>query len=580
MHSTSIFSNKSIVSIIASSPSQLITTTSAQQGQNQITGIVVGVVVSILFVIGMVSIVVYAILFQQRCGRKWNKKPQIGLGIHNRGYIDSDLEMKGLQLNPFYAAVSDKKPGEKQIYQVPRNCDPIYSTADEKKSSDPNCETDNYSRPRCETHNYSHLHDDGKCSTSCMPESGKEDLSYSHLHQEHQDEKQSYSYCDIGVKKDNQKNDQESIMAGPAYSEIIKKKLYHSPSHEGAQTAARDSDENPYYAPASQEMELYIQLENQKILKVRRHEIETTDAMLGSGHFGGVQIAVWNGPKGKCEVAIKTLNPSSMKPEDKIKFLQEAAIMAQFKHPNVIQLYGIVTDGEQVMLVLELAGNKDLLAHLATMRSNVFDSSIKSKLPNVLLDYSKQIALGMQYLSSKSFVHRDLAARNVLVTKDCICKIADFGMSRDLAEGQYYVSHGGLVPVKWTAPEAVCFMKYSTASDVWSYGCLLYEIWSIGVKPLEGLTNEEALQKVNTGYRLPPPPGCPLLLYQIMIKCWNPDAHLRPTFKDIYTCLFLHEDVVLAIPTEALLTHSQSGYLGAPLEAGKDMYLDLQKSYI
>ena len=74
----------------------------------------------------------------------------------------------------------------------------------------------------------------------------------------------------------------------------------------------------------------------------------TTDAMLGSGHFGGVQVAVWNGPKGKCEVAIKTLNPSSIKPEDKIKFLQEAAIMSQFKHPNVIQLYGIVTDGEQV----------------------------------------------------------------------------------------------------------------------------------------------------------------------------------------------------------------------------------------
>ena len=70
-------------------------------------------------------------------------------------------------------------------------------------------------------------------------------------------------------------------------------------------------------------------------------------------------------------------------------------------------------------------------------------------------------------------------------------QIADFGMSRDLAEGQYYVSHGGLVPVKWTAPEAVCFMKYSTASDVWSYGCLLYEIWSIGVKPFEGVTNEE-----------------------------------------------------------------------------------------
>ncbi|KAL5475522.1 hypothetical protein EMCRGX_G025349 [Ephydatia muelleri] len=532
-YSTSIFSTSSVVPIntMASSP-QFITLQISQTGQNQTTGIIVGVVVSIVFVIGIIFIIVAAIIFRQRCVRKWSKTSQNGFGIHNRGYDDCHLEMRDLQPNPVYASVKDEGPGE-----------PL----------ELNNETDSYSHPRCETHNYSHLHDDDKHSSNCMPESGKEDLSYSHLHQGPEDKKQSYSYCDVSVNKKEQR-DQDPKVADASYSIVIKKSSDHS--HNNTQ-AAVEADENPYYAPASQEMELYIQLENQKILKVRRHEIETTDAMLGSGHFGGVQVAVWNGPKGKCEVAIKTLNPSSIKPEDKIKFLQEAAIMAQFKHPNVIQLYGIVTDGEQVMLVMELAGNKDLLTHLTTMRPNSFDSSTRSDFPEVLLNFSKQIALGIQYLSSKSFVHRDLAARNVLVTKDCICKIADFGMSRDLAEGQYYMSNGGLVPVKWTAPEAVCFMKYSTASDVWSYGCLLYEIWSIGGAPFKGLTNDEALQKVNTGYRLPPPPGCPLLLYQIMIKCWNPDAHLRPNFKDIYTCLSLHEDIVLAIPNEVLLTHPQ-----------------------
>ena len=133
--------------------------------------------------------------------------------------------------------------------------------------------------------------------------------------------------------------------------------------------------------------------------------------------------------------------------------------------------------------------------------------------------YSQQVALGMQYLSAKGFVHRDLAARNVLVSASNVCKVyvwivgiiksivisiifgkiqisvnsfmqvADFGMSRDLADENYYVSHGGKVPVKWTAPEALHYKKYSSTSDVWAYGCLLYEIWSVGYKPFEGIPN-------------------------------------------------------------------------------------------
>eukprot|EP00731_Ephydatia_muelleri_P006930 Em0003g1178a len=390
-----------------------------------------------------------------------------------------------------------------------------------------------------------------------------------------------------------------SLQGGPAYEELNlveqlpkateKAESYEVPKGDTDTYAVPDettfsdgraeSEVTIYCSPADCEDALYEQLKTHRITKIPPTEIESLNE-LGHGKFGDVHRGVWRNSRTITEVALKTLNPSTSSSDAKVKLLQEAAVMAQFKHPNVIQLYGIVIAGQNLTLVIELALKGDLRSRLVALMPTLPDLIVPSDAPRTLLRYSQQVALGMQYLSNKSFVHRDLAARNVLVSKDDICKIADFGLSRDLSEANYYVSHGGMVPVKWTAPEAVLYKKYSSQSDVWSYGCLLYEIWSLGHKPFESVSNTDVIAKIEAGYRLPPPPGCPQMVYEIMIQCWNPDAHSRPVFRDMHLSLAQYEDHVLTLPSEALETHPQAGALGAPLEAGLKMYTDLQYRYL
>ncbi|KDR12232.1 tyrosine-protein kinase Src42A isoform X2 [Zootermopsis nevadensis] len=240
---------------------------------------------------------------------------------------------------------------------------------------------------------------------------------------------------------------------------------------------------------------------------------------LGHGQFGEVWEGLWNNTT---PVAIKTLKPGTMDPKD---FLAEAQIMKKLRHQKLIQLYAVCTMEEPIYIITELMKNGSLLEFLQGKGRTL-------KLPQ-LIDMAAQIAAGMAYLESQNYIHRDLAARNVLVGDSNIVKIADFGLARLIKEDEYEARVGARFPIKWTAPEAANYSKFSIKSDVWSFGILLTELVTYGRIPYPGMTNAEVLHQVEHGYRMPCPPGCPTALYDIMLECWHKDPMKRPTFETL-----------------------------------------------
>lgn len=247
---------------------------------------------------------------------------------------------------------------------------------------------------------------------------------------------------------------------------------------------------------------------------------------IGEGQFGDVFRGVLSTQNGEQPVAIKTCKPDSTE-DQRHKFLQEAATMRRFNHPHIIKLLGVVMEEPSICIIMELAPLGELRSYLI--------SSGRQISRNLLLNYSKQLGAAMCYLETKKFVHRDIAARNVLVTApDCI-KLADFGLSRWLEENDYYVASKGKLPIKWMAPESINFRKFTSSSDVWMFGVCVWEILMRGVKPFQGVKNNDVIGRIEMGERLKLPEECPLTLYHLLIDCWNYDPALRPTFQDIYS---------------------------------------------
>ena len=304
------------------------------------------------------------------------------------------------------------------------------------------------------------------------------------------------------------------------------------------------------------------------------NEIERRDIEMGnefaSGQFGVVYRAVYHTEKGDIPVAIKTLKEAANS-DMKVAFMREAAILAQFQHPNVLRMIGVLTTQQPYMMVTELLKTEleDLLRNMKTGGLH-----LKESLPVLLLKFSQEISAGMEHLSEKHFIHRDLAARNVLVAKDLSCRIADFGMSRELnSDSEYYTSSGGRIPLRWTAPEAVFYQKYSEKSDVWSFGMTLFEIWSLGDKPWgSDATNEVIVEGLSVGRKLSPPTGCPRDVYSIMVDTWRMDPSSRPTFSHIHSKL-----TNISSPDASSLPTDPSHSLGNDPILSKDLFLDLQQ---
>uniref|UniRef100_A0A8C4I7F7 Tyrosine-protein kinase receptor n=1 Tax=Dicentrarchus labrax TaxID=13489 RepID=A0A8C4I7F7_DICLA len=287
---------------------------------------------------------------------------------------------------------------------------------------------------------------------------------------------------------------------------------------------------NPEYFSAA---EMYVPDE----WEVAREKIALSRE-LGQGSFGMVYEGLAKGvvkDETETRVAIKTVNESASMRE-RIEFLNEASVMKEFNCHHVVRLLGVVSQGQPTLVIMELMTRGDLKSYLRSLRPK----EVPLSLPPLkkMLQMAGQIADGMAYLNANKFVHRDLAARNCMVAEDFTVKIGDFGMTRDIYETDYYRKGGkGLLPVRWMSPESLKDGVFTTTSDVWSFGVVLWEIATLAEQPYQGLSNEQVLRFVMEGGLLEKPQNCPDMLFELMRMCWQYNPKMRPAFVEIISSI-------------------------------------------
>jgi serine/threonine protein kinase len=286
-------------------------------------------------------------------------------------------------------------------------------------------------------------------------------------------------------------------------------------------------------------------------------QLGITELLRESIHLGDPKLQAYTGSmlqlagiplnSGMCRASYKGLDYDlkalsvEASEEERCAFLQEAFIQAQFSHPNVVQLIGVVTVDDPLLIVMEYMANNTLSLYLQEQGSRL-PSRLHPAFPpgtSSLFAMAHDIASAMTYLESKKFVHGTLTSCSTFVMYNGVCKVSNFGASlkhytRDNNDPPLKLID---LPVRWSAPEVLEHSDFTTASDVWSYGIILYELWTSGAKPYEYWSNIKVSDQVRNGHRLPCPSSCPAPVYNMMLNCWNMDPCNRPPFYTLLSCL-------------------------------------------
>lgn len=264
--------------------------------------------------------------------------------------------------------------------------------------------------------------------------------------------------------------------------------------------------------------------------EIKRSELRM-EKELGKGQFGVVQLAWFRNQQ---YVAVKMMREGMMEEDS---FVEEAKVMAQLNHPNLIRLFGVVSRDKPICIVTEYMENGCLLEYI---RGEYF--RLKDRILD-LLHICQQVCDAMAHLESHNFIHRDLAARNCLVGRQMVVKVCDFGLARFVMDDDYTSSQGSKFPIKWAAPEVLNYTKFSSKSDVWAFGILMWEVFSGGKAPYRGMGNVEVVESVVNGDRLDRPNQCPHDVYNIMRRTWDMIPENRPAFSELlHTFYSLNDD--------------------------------------